>query len=107
MPVLYTIVVDKLKTMKLPKQLIICDIIWRIEVRKYAGKNTMGYCDINKRLIVILKGMSDFDSLSTLIHEVNHAIEFTLNIKIGHNIINKTEAPITSVIFQLFKTEHT
>lgn len=88
--------------MVLPKKLIIADVVWSVEVRKNIGKNTMGYCSPSHRKIVILKGMSDYDTLSTLIHEVLHAAEFTKNLKIKHALIHSLEAPITSVLYQLF-----
>lgn len=63
----------------------------------------MGLCDPSRHEIVLLKGLNQNDLLSTLIHEVLHAIEYGLQKSMGHALINKIEAPLASVFVQLFE----
>lgn len=88
--------------MDIPKQLIILDTTWKIVFKKRIGRGgILGLCDPTRHEIVLLKGLNQNDLLSTLIHEVLHCLEYSLQKSMGHALINKIEAPLASVFIQL------
>lgn len=93
-----------MREMKIPSKIIVMDTPWTVVFKKRIGKGGLaGLCDPAKHEISILRGMSDHETLSTFIHEVLHAIEYGLQKTIGHGLINKIEAPLSSVLQQVFE----
>lgn len=85
----------------IPETLIIGDITWRIIRRSRLGKGVLGMCDDAEHIIYIRTRLSEHDLLSTLIHEVLHAIEYTTQTPLPHKSIYLIEAPLASVFKQL------
>jgi len=63
-----------------------CDVI--------DGKDTLGYCDDDAKVIYIKNGQTVADAFSTLIHELLHAMEHENKIKISHQGLYKFERAI-------------
>jgi hypothetical protein len=89
----------------IPKQILIGDCLWNIELTTDFEKDLYGKCNPSELKIYVKSDLSDFDQISTLVHEVFHAIEYTRNFEIGHRMIEKMENPIASLIFQMTKLE--
>lgn len=88
--------------MKLPQSLIIMDIHWKIIMKKRIGRGgIMGQCIPDVLEIHILEGLNEIDLVSTIIHEVLHAVEYGLQRSISHSLIYKLEAPLASLFHQL------
>ena len=88
--------------MKYPERLRIGDVYYRIRFVKSirgcklpVGKNaTIGLCDEHRREILIRKGLSEDETLKTLLHELLHAMEFEYQIKIPHQSVYQYEEAI-------------
>lgn len=90
--------------MKYPKKLYIGHEVYKIKfVTKFKDKHQIGECDSEKKLIQVLKGMSSRSTITTLIHETLHALEFELDIDIKHKTIYKLE----SALFELYEDNFT
>lgn len=90
--------------MKLPKSLIIADSVYSVEITDLP-RDLAGDCASDHK-IRINKDLSEYEKLVTLVHEAMHAVEFSRNVKVGHRVIEKLEAPIASLIVQLFGYNH-
>lgn len=62
---------------------------------------TLGSCD-SSGIIRIKRGQSKAETFKTLIHEVMHAIEYTYELKIDHQLIHKLEGPIVDLLMTNF-----
>lgn len=62
-----------------------------------------GYCDVDNKLIVILKGLSKKEALQTLKHECLHAIEEEYGTNIPHKVIYALEEPLADLIKHNYK----
>lgn len=72
-----------------------------------AQEITVGYCSFDKRKIYIRKDLSFFESLSTFVHEVLHAIEFEYKIDLKHEIIYSLDEPIAKILLDNWLTATT
>ena len=61
-----------------------------------------GETDGDKKTIKIKKGMSRRETLSTLIHELMHVIEFELPLKIKHKNVHKLEKAFMELLLDNF-----
>jgi hypothetical protein len=57
-----------------------------------------GYCDVDKKHIVILKNLKKLDKLRTLAHEVCHAFEEEYGVPIPHKLIYALEEPLADML---------
>lgn len=64
--------------------------------------NTVGLTDSGKKMIYIRKGLSKAQFFRTLIHELLHAIEIELEIKVRHKEIYKLEKGIADMLLMNF-----
>ncbi len=91
---------------KYPSQLRVGDRNYRVNfvksIRKCklpVGKGaTVGLHDPNRIEILIKAGMSEDDTLKTLLHELVHAIEYEYEIKISHSGVYKFEEALFDFI---------
>lgn len=88
-----------------PKKLTIGDWEWRVVWKRRIideGVPCLGLCDSSTRTIYIKLGQSPEERLSTLLHEVLHAIEFSLGMDVGHKVINAIEGPLARLLLENF-----
>jgi len=64
------------------------------------GKDTLGYCDDDAKVIYLKDDQTAEDAFSTLIHEIIHAMEFEHKIDISHKAVHKLERAIMDFITQ-------
>lgn len=57
-----------------------------------------GLCDPKTRTLFIKKGLTERQTLITLVHEILHALESDCDIDLGHRIINKIDFVIADLI---------
>jgi hypothetical protein len=53
---------------------------------------------MEKRQITILHGMSDTETIKTLIHEVFHAMEFEYQLEIKHKTVHALEEAVLKLL---------
>lgn len=58
----------------------------------------LGYCDVDKKVIVLLNSMPKKESEEILQHEVLHAIEEEYGIPLTHKIIYSLQGPLADLI---------
>lgn len=94
-----------------PSSLRIGDRVYRIRFvksirgcRREVGKGaTVGLHDPARIEILIKAGMSQDDTLKTLLHELVHAIEYEYEIKISHSGVYKFEEALFDFICANFQ----
>ena len=86
--------------MELPKKIMINGREYNVKERdnKETGATSLGTFDCRQSIIWIEKGLSDDQTLSTLIHEAIEAIDFQGELKMEHNKICVLETGIYSLI---------
>lgn len=92
--------------MNYPSKLRIGDRTYKIRfVNRIRGCNlpvgkgaTVGIFDPHRIEILIKKGMSEDDTLKTLLHELVHAIEYEYEIKISHRGVYRFEEALFDFI---------
>ncbi len=88
--------------MKIPsaikiKKNVTYQIVWQDIVRE--DPNCMGHADGHAKIITLKTGISERESLETLVHEVLHIFTWEyLRLKIPHGLIYKLEKPIMTVL---------
>lgn len=89
--------------MNYPKKLHIGHEIYKIKyVKRYRDKSQRGQCDPEKKEITVLAGMSKRSTITTLIHETLHAIEFEGDFTIKHKIIYNLETALYELYLDNF-----
>jgi hypothetical protein len=91
---------------KYPSRLRIGDRDYRLRFVKsirrchrQVGKGaTVGLHDPNRIEILVKEGMSEDDTLKTVLHELVHAIEYEYEIKISHSGVYKFEEALFDFI---------
>lgn len=63
-------------------------------------KGCLGQCSGASKLILISRDQDAAEMLATYFHEVMHAWEFELGVKLGHPMIRKLEYAIVGVLLQ-------
>jgi hypothetical protein len=83
-----------------PKQFYIGRDIYKLKfVRRVLSDHAnAGCCDPERKEIRIKLGQTPKETLSTLIHELLHAAEFSYDIKISHEAIYRLEIAIMSFL---------
>lgn len=75
--------------MKIPKSVEILGQTFKIEMRpSKTMKDALGWCAPNKNRICLVKGMPEDREGEVFIHEVLHAIEKNLSLKLSEKDIN-------------------
>lgn len=88
-----------------PKEILVGDSFYKIKfVRRIChaatgtDMQTLGTCCPDDKEILILQGLDPMERLSTLVHELLHALEFEYEIEIPHKLIYQLERPITQLL---------
>lgn len=83
--------------MKLPGQYsyerewIVGEEVWELKFVKNLGFDGHGECCPESRTMAIKQGQPKDEILKTFFHEVCHALEFTYDIEIPHNLVYSFE----------------
>jgi hypothetical protein len=89
---------------KLPKRVRIKRKWWTIigvdEYIIYQGRKCRGLCNGNTREIHIYTRQREKMILSTLLHELLHAIEFTYGLSVPHRLIFELEGPLAELLIK-------
>lgn len=90
------------RKMDLRGKFLVKDEIWHVKFvdKKRLPEDTWGICDPSTNEILILKTLSPTITFDTWLHEILHAIEFSYDLKIPHDLIVKLEEPIREFIKQ-------
>ncbi len=91
--------------MKLNKQLVIGDSIWKV-IRKrtilHYGHEVWGLCDPSTQTILIKSGLSPRDTLDTIIHEALHALDDEYDIRMPHSMVHKLDSRLAQFLIDNF-----
>ncbi|NDC55517.1 MAG: hypothetical protein EBZ69_01655 [Alphaproteobacteria bacterium] len=87
--------------MKIPSKIkirgrVFYQVVWADCIKD--NPDTMGLADANEKTIYLKLGMSESETMKTLIHEMIHAIEFEWNEPIPHRITYTLEEGIWKVL---------
>lgn len=89
--------------MNYPKKLYIGHEVYKIKfVKKFKDSRQRGECDSGKKQITVLEGMSKRSTITTLVHEVLHAIEFEGGFPIKHKTIYGLETALYELYLDNF-----
>lgn len=100
--------------MKLPSSIRLHGHAWKIRVvdqahlDKVAGEygeenEVVGYCTWAERAIYLSAELAGDLLLSTLIHEVIHAVSYTTGVKISHKAVYKIEEALGPLLWELLE----
>lgn len=84
-----------------PKELIIGRRTWAVvfcDAVPDGDPSWHGYCWEYEDTIYLVKGYSPRNTFETFIHEIMHALEYTWNIKIPHELIYILQRPIARFV---------
>lgn len=87
--------------MKIPSKIkirgrVFYQVVWAETIKD--NPDTMGLAEPNEKTIYLKLGMSDTETMKTLIHEVIHAIEFEWDQPIPHKITYTLEEGIWKIL---------
>lgn len=85
-----------------PKFITLGKSEWEIKFVKKLGRNLVGLCEPNEKIIYIKTKQSKKEILSTLIHELLHAMEFEHEIPIKHKMVYRLERAILDMLLKNF-----
>jgi hypothetical protein len=86
-----------------PTELLIAGESWRLAfVDQIEGKDTLGMCDPNNKVIFIKRGLSRKETLKTAIHEVFHALDEEFDLKLSHPQVYKLEEALYDLLVNNF-----
>lgn len=92
-----------LKQREYPKTLNIGNEVYRVRfVRRFDDRSTLGECDPSEKEIRIRLGQSHNERFKTFLHEILHALEFELDLKITHRQIEQLEEPLAQFLSDNF-----
>lgn len=87
-----------------PKTIRIKDADYTVSFKRGLEKRGyMGLCFYDSKEIHISMGIPEPERLSTLIHELKHAISHEYNFELSHDVINKLEGPLAKFILAHFE----
>jgi hypothetical protein len=86
------------KTIKVRKTNYKLKFVKEIKGRVPKGQAIMGYCNQEKKHLVIRDSQTDKEVFSTLLHECLHAIEFEYELKIKHKLVYELEKAIEQLL---------
>lgn len=84
----------------LPRKFLVRDQEYQVKfVRRFPAKAGTapldGYCDPEEQILFVRQGLSPKDRLSTLIHELLHAVDDEWGIGLDHAMVYKLEEALT------------
>ena len=81
-----------------PKSFNIGDDVWQIRFcRKIPehGPNILGLCDPSTFTVWVLQGQTPEERFKTIVHEILHCAEFSLNFEMPHKSIYDLEEAVS------------
>ncbi len=85
---------------KYPKTIHFASECYRIKFKK--DMDCYGETNAVKKTITIKSGMSRRETLTTLVHELLHVIEFEAPVKLKHKTVYKLEKAIVELLLDNF-----
>lgn len=84
-----------------PKEILVGETIFKIKFVNAIGEDCLGVCikDGREGEILIERGQTPEERLSTYIHEVIHAYELTFRFKLSHKLVYRFEKIITDYLW--------
>jgi len=87
--------------MKIPSKIkikgrVFYQVVWSQSIK--GDPETLGLAEPNEKTIYLKFGMSESETMKTLIHEIIHAIEFEWDCPIPHKITETLEEGIWKVL---------
>ncbi len=88
----------------LPRSIEIGGNIWTVHfyrkppLAEKPGEEIFGACVPKRRRLYVKQGQAPLERLSTLIHELLHAIEYEYKIEIPHSLVNALEGPLAESV---------
>jgi hypothetical protein len=83
-----------------PKKVYFRDEIYSVKFKK--NFHCYGETDPMRKVITIKSGMSERETLATLVHELLHVIEFESPLKIKHKTVYKLERAMVEILLDNF-----
>lgn len=89
---------------RLPKSFQVGDAIYLVEfVDSFPEDPTQtGLCDSDPPVISIKNGLTDRETVATLVHELCHCFTFEHGLTLKHKLIEKLEHPLAAFIMKNF-----
>lgn len=82
-----------------PNTMLVGDSCWAIKlVRDIEGKSAYGAADPTCKTIYIEMAQTRKEMMSTMIHELLHAIEIEYGLTIRHKMVNNLEVALTNLL---------
>lgn len=72
-------------------------VVW---VDRIEGKDTLGYCDDEAHVIMVMNGQETEEALHTYLHEVMHAMCDEYRIRLGHKTLDKLAGAFKDFLIQ-------
>lgn len=85
-----------------PKRIYLGNYTYTVRFVSRLPKDTVGEADPVKCEIRILKGLGPKARLTTYVHEVLHAMEFSFDINLPHKLVRALEEPLVDFFLQNF-----
>ena len=87
-----------------PQKIKVNKVLYTIVfVDQIEGKDTLGLCDFELKVIFIKNKQKPTETFKTFIHEFLHAIEFEFNCGLEHSLIYKFEESIAKALYDNIK----
>lgn len=84
-----------------PNTMLVGDSVWEIKlVKDIQQSDAYGACDPQTKTIYIEMAQTRKEMMSTLIHELIHAIEIEYGLTIRHKLVNNLEVAITNLLIE-------
>lgn len=87
-----------------PREIRIGDDVYKVKFVTRIGpsRKILGLCDPANHTIRIRTGQSPEETLKTFIHEILHAIEFSREVKLSHELVYQLEQCLYDVLVDNF-----
>jgi hypothetical protein len=85
-----------------PREILVGEELWKIRWKRKIidnGVECLGLCCSLTKTIYIRLGQNKKERLSTLYHEVLHAIEYSYGIEIPHQLVYDLEGPLSELVW--------
>ena len=83
--------------MKIPKRVKILGQIYTVGYQSEM-QDDMGECDYQNNTITLLSGMPEEKMMQTFLHEIVHAIDFTMNLNLKENQVDNMSVALYQIL---------